>query len=130
MDVSLTNIFNFIFKVKILFAPGISLKMFCKKGLPQIWTKFLKDISIVISFYFAQKARSFTKNKLLYMFFFFENFDKILFNLFYLFLRYTEICLFLWFLFYLQNSLNPLMQGFYKSSHFWTKVKKKKKRIL
>ena len=59
-----------LIKVKSVFARNISLKMFCKKGLTQTWTKSLKDICVVLSFCFTQKACSFTKNELpLHVFF-------------------------------------------------------------
>ena len=84
MDVSLRNIFNLIFKVKILFAQSISLKMFCKKGLPQIWTKSLKDISIVISFCLDKKPAALLRINSLTCFFL-EDFGKIFFKLFFSF---------------------------------------------
>ena len=103
-----------LFKFKSFFVARISLKMFWEKGLPQIWTTSLKDVCVVSSFYFTQKACSFTKNELLYMFFF----SKILLKyslIFFFFEMYRNMS-------FLENSLNPLMQVITKGQTYLNKL--------
>ena len=102
------------FKVKSFFVASISLKMFWEKGLPQIWTTSLKDVCVVSSFVLHKKPAALLRMNS-FICFFFEDFIKILFILFFFFLRCTEICL-------LESSLNRLMQVITKGHTYLNKL--------